>query len=79
MDQPTFAQAHRALEADETSCEELVSSFLDRIDEKDDELNAFTTVDRDGALNHARYLDSQRERGNPRPLSGLVLAVKDNI
>ncbi len=79
MDQPTFAEAHRALEADETSCEELVSSFLDRIDEKDDELNAFTSVDRDGALNHARYLDSQRERGNPRPLSGLVLAVKDNI
>src|SRR6056297_2970662 len=79
MDQPTFAEAHRALEANETSCEELVSSFLDRIDEKDDELNAFTTVDRDGALKHARYLDSQRERGNPRPLSGLVLAVKDNI
>jgi aspartyl-tRNA(Asn)/glutamyl-tRNA(Gln) amidotransferase subunit A len=79
MEQPTFAEAHRALEADETSCEELVSSFLDRIDEKNDDLNAFTTVDRDGALNHARYLDSQRERGNPRPLAGLVLAVKDNI
>ena len=79
MDHPTFAEAHRALEADETSCEALVSSFWDRIDEKDDELNAVTTVDRDGALNHARYLDSQRERGNPRPLSGLVLAVKDNI
>ncbi len=79
MDHPTFAEAHRALEADETSCEALVSSFLDRIDERDDEINAFTTVDRDGALNHARYLDSQRERGNARPLSGLILAVKDNI
>ncbi len=79
MDHPTFAEAHRALEAGETSCEELVSSFLERIDDRNDELNAFTTVDRDGALNHARYLDSQRERGNARPLSGLVLAVKDNI
>lgn len=79
MEYPTFAEAHRALEADETSCEALVSSFLDRIDDRNDDLNAFTTVDRDGALNHARYLDSQRERGNPRPLSGLVLAVKDNI
>ncbi len=79
MDHPTFAEAHQALDAGETTCEELVSSFLDRIDEKNDELNAFTTVDRDGALNHARYLDSQRERGNARPLSGLVLAVKDNI
>jgi len=79
MEYPTFADARRALDAGETSCEALVSSFLDRIDERDDEINAFTTIDRDGALNHARYLDSQRERGNPRPLAGLVLAVKDNI
>ena len=79
MDHPTFAEAHRALDAGETSCEELVSSFLERIDERDDTINAFTSVDRDGALNHARYLDSQRERGNARPLTGLVLAVKDNI
>ena len=79
MEYSTFAKARRALDAGETSCEALVSSFLERIDERDDELNAFTTVDRDGALNHARYLDSQRERGNPRPLAGLVLAVKDNI
>ncbi|MFB6248986.1 MAG: amidase family protein [Salinibacter sp.] len=79
MDHPTFAEAHRALDAGETSCEALVSSFLSRIDERNDQINAFTTVDRDGALNHARYLDSQRERGNARPLSGLVLAVKDNI
>nr|WP_245846132.1 Asp-tRNA(Asn)/Glu-tRNA(Gln) amidotransferase subunit GatA [Longibacter salinarum] len=76
---PTFAEAHRAIEQGETSCEELVSSFLQRIDERNEELNALLTVDRDGALNHARYLDSQRERGNARPLSGLVLAVKDNI
>ena len=79
MEYPTFADARRALDAGETSCEAMVSSFLERIDDRDDEINAFTTVDRDGALNHARYLDSQRERGNPRPLAGLVLAVKDNI
>ena len=79
IDSPTFAETHQALQSGETSCEALVSSFLDRIDEHNDTLNAFTTVDRDGALNHARYLDSQRERGNPRPLSGLVLGIKDNI
>jgi aspartyl-tRNA(Asn)/glutamyl-tRNA(Gln) amidotransferase subunit A len=79
MEYPTFTDARRALDAGETSCEALVSSFLERIDARNDEINAFTTVDRDGALNHARYLDSQRERGNPRPLAGLVLAVKDNI
>ena len=79
MNTPTFAEAHRAIEQEETSCEALVSSFLERIDARKDDLNALLTVDRDGALNHARYLDSQRERGNARPLAGLVLAVKDNI
>ena len=79
MTHPTFAEAHRAIEEEETSCEALVSSFLETIDEKNDALNTFTAVDDEGALNHARYLDSQRERGNARPLSGLVLAVKDNI
>jgi aspartyl-tRNA(Asn)/glutamyl-tRNA(Gln) amidotransferase subunit A len=79
MEYKTFADARRALEQGETSCEALVSSFLERIDAKNDELNAFVSVDRDGALNHARYLDSQRERGNTRPLAGLILGVKDTI
>jgi len=79
MDHPTFADAHRAIEQGETRCEDVVSSFLDRIEARNDELNAFLTVDREGALNHARYLDSQRERGNARPLAGLVVGVKDNI
>jgi aspartyl-tRNA(Asn)/glutamyl-tRNA(Gln) amidotransferase subunit A len=79
MDYTTFTEARQALDEGETSCEALVSSFLERIDARNDALNAFTEVDRDGSLNHARYLDSQRERGNARPLAGLILGVKDNI
>ena len=79
MDFPTFASAHQAIERGETSCEAVVSSFLERIDARNDALNALLTVDRDGAINHARYLDSQQQRGNGRPLAGLVLAVKDTI
>ena len=79
MGHRTFADARRALDQGETSCEALVSSFLETIDEKNEELNALVSVDADGAINHARYLDSQLERGNRRPLAGLVLAVKDVI
>ena len=79
MSYQTFGAARRAIEAGETSCEALVSSFLERIDAKNDALNAFVEIDREGSLNHARYLDSQRERGNNRPLAGLVLGVKDTI
>ena len=79
MNYPTFAEARAALSNGETSCEALVSSYLERIESRNASLNAFLTVDRDGALNHARYLDSQLERGNDRPLAGLVLGVKDMI
>ena len=79
MSYRTFADDRRALESEETSCEELVSSFLKQIDEKNEHLNIFTQVDRDGAINHARYLDGTRNRGEDRPLAGLILAVKDVI
>ena len=79
MSYPTFAEARAALSHGETSCEALVSSYLERIEARNDAVNAFLSVDRDGALNHARYLDSQLERGNDRPLAGLVLGVKDMI
>ena len=77
MAYPTFAEARHALATDETSIETLVSSFLTRIDAGNERLNALLTVDHEGALNHARYLDDQRAKGHDRPLAGLVLAVKD--
>ncbi len=75
----TFADARRALRNDETSCEALVSSFLEKIEAENERLNAFTHVEGKGLMNHARYLDSQRARGHAGPLTGLVLGVKDNI
>lgn len=75
----TFADAQKALANDETSCEALVSSFLERIDAQNERLRAFTYVDAEGARGHARYLDSQRDRGHAPPLTGLILGVKDTI
>ncbi|MEX2399661.1 MAG: amidase family protein [Rhodothermales bacterium] len=75
----TFAETRRALERDETSCERLVSSFLERIRADNERLNVFTYLDDDGALNHARYLDSRLARGDAAPLTGMVVAVKDVI
>ena len=79
MSYPTFADARRALDNDETSCEELVSSFLAAIEAANDRLNIFTYVDDDGARAAARRLDDERARGRDLPLAGLVLAVKDVI
>jgi aspartyl-tRNA(Asn)/glutamyl-tRNA(Gln) amidotransferase subunit A len=76
MPHPTFADARRALETGEATCEALVASFLERIDAQGDDLNLFLSVDREGALAHARMLDGS---GDERPLKGLVLGVKDTI
>ena len=79
MPHPTFADARRALDNDETSCEELVSSFLAAIDADNDRLNVFIYVDDEGARAAARRVDDERARGRDLPLAGLVLAVKDVI
>ena len=72
MDFGSYADARSALERNETSCEALVSSFLDVIDEKNAELNAFLSVDREEALERARRLDAELADGHWRPLTGLV-------
>ena len=79
MTHRSFADAREALNNGETRCEALVASFLERIDAENGRLNAFTHVDREGALGHARYLDSQLKRGHTRPLIGLILAVEDTV
>ncbi len=77
MPYQTFADARRALDNDETSCEELVSSFLTAIEAGNQRLNVYTYVDDEGARAHARRLDEARAQGRDLPLAGLVLAVKD--
>lgn len=80
MEYVTYADARRALEQGETSCEALVSSFLERIEAENARLNAFISVDAAGALAQARTLDQRLSQGEPLPpLGGLVLAVKDVI
>ena len=63
----------------ETSTEELVSSFLERIEATDRRLNIFTRVDREGALAHARAMDGLFQQGIAPPLAGMIMAVKDVI
>jgi aspartyl-tRNA(Asn)/glutamyl-tRNA(Gln) amidotransferase subunit A len=79
MDYNTFKDARAALSRGETSCQALVSSFLSQIEARNAELNAFISVDAEGALQRARALDEARAAGQVLPLMGLVVGVKDVI
>ncbi len=79
MTRSTFVSDRRRLTAGETSCEELVSFYLDRISETDGALNSFLSVDSEPAVEKARALDAALSSGKELPLAGMVVAVKDVI
>ncbi len=72
-----LSELRRALDAREISAVELATLFLDRIDAANPTLNAFITVDRDGALAAAREADARIAEGSAGPLTGIPLAHKD--
>jgi len=64
----------------EISVQELVESYLSRIDSVDKDLNAFISVSRSEALEDAKRLDKKIGRGEALgALAGLPIGIKDNI
>ncbi|MHB1373001.1 MAG: Asp-tRNA(Asn)/Glu-tRNA(Gln) amidotransferase subunit GatA [Thauera sp.] len=73
----SLPELRRALDTRQISAVELADLFLDRIDALNPELNAFITVDREGALAAARAADARIAAGSAGPLTGIPLAHKD--
>jgi aspartyl-tRNA(Asn)/glutamyl-tRNA(Gln) amidotransferase subunit A len=72
----TLCEAAAAIAKRAISSEELTKLCLARIEKVDRRLNAFITVDPEGALKQARECDRQRKGGR---LYGVPIALKDNI
>jgi len=73
----TVADLAAALRARKLSSVELTEQTLTRIEAAQQALNAFITVDRDGALAAARAADAAIARGDAPPLAGIPIAHKD--
>ncbi len=76
----SLADASGALGTRELSSTELVRACLERIEERNADLNAFTQVFAEPALSHASDADARQGAGETRgPLDGVPVAIKDNI
>ncbi len=76
----TAVQLSEKIRAGEIRVAEALQAALDAIEEKDQTINAFITVDREGALKAAEEIQKKIDAGElTGPLAGVPVAVKDNI
>lgn len=76
----TIRDAHTGLMSRKFSSEDLLDAYLKVIDERNEELNAFITVDEKGARKAAKAVDKMIAGGRDIPvLAGIPVAVKDNF
>ncbi|MDO5040610.1 MAG: Asp-tRNA(Asn)/Glu-tRNA(Gln) amidotransferase subunit GatA [Peptoniphilus sp.] len=62
------------------SVEEVVKTYIDKIEEKDKDINAYVTVCAEEALERAKSVDKKfQDREEMGILSGVPLSLKDNI
>ena len=78
FNQATAHELSTRLQQGAITARQLVEAALDRIDAIDGQINAFISVDPEGALAHADAIDQRRTAGAVLgPLAGIPLALKD--
>lgn len=79
LNELTISSARRGLDNKEFSSVELTTACLNRIKERNADINAFITVCEDLALREAERADALMREGTVRPLTGIPFCVKDAI
>ncbi|MGY8824990.1 MAG: Asp-tRNA(Asn)/Glu-tRNA(Gln) amidotransferase subunit GatA [Candidatus Latescibacterota bacterium] len=78
LNEKTAHELAAHLQAGETTSREITQETLEHIEAVDGEINAFISVDREGALAQADAIDIRRQAGEKLgPLAGIPIALKD--
>lgn len=72
-----ISQIKEKLLKKEFSSEEITQYYIDKIEEKDKEINSFITLSKERALQNAKYFDNNFEKEKDKKLGGIPLAIKD--
>lgn len=75
----TILSARKALDAKEFTSLELTDAYLAEIEKRDPEIHAYLEVWKESAREEAKAADERLAKGDVQPLTGIPLAVKDNI
>src|SRR3990167_10769285 len=75
----TITEARRALDAKEYSALDLTNAYLENIAARDGEIHAYLEVRADSAREEAKHADAMIAAGKSQFLTGIPIAVKDNI
>jgi len=75
----SVAEAARKLAAGETTSLEITEAVLRRAAQTEAELHCYLTIDQQGALASAEDSDRRRRKGAVSALSGIPIALKDNM
>ena len=73
------AEISQQLKSKQVSAVEVTTEFLNRIESQDSHYGAFLAVDRETALAEAEAAQASIDAGTAGPLTGVPIAVKDNI
>ncbi len=77
MENLTITQLRQKLLNKQLSAKEITSYYLEKIDEKDKEINAYISVCSQEALKKAEEYDNNFENEKDKKLGGIPLAIKD--
>ena len=74
-----FTQIQQSLESGDISLSDIVQSYIDNIEQNNDEINAVVSIDKENALERADEIQQRIDDGSAGKLAGMVIGVKDLI